>query len=748
MNVLTGPLLYVPSGRDVQSEAVTGIPEMAAAVATATGATGIAPVPAAVTACRNFLRNDVKRNLLRSVRARLLADRPPPGGKRDMLDVYDQLCGFLVNPGFLDAINALVDHGSYAALTPIGEHIEKHLVLPDTADREAIVEVIDSALVDGVPRAQKNAQSATGVATRLHADRVIAKLDANGRSLASEVSALSDKVASLGTLLQPQPILDLDELAVWTRKTMRALKRRDAVGCAWLVGLLSDPPSSERVIAAIDRWPAELESGSEDLLFAVVRHAEAVGAWDRASFVWQRQAERAAGAARADHYARAAIDAGMAGQEARREAMLALAFDADLSSVRATLEALDPDLAPEAKLEALKSLESDDLPLECLLECHRAREYLVLNRLEDAETHLTKARALSGDEVGVRVAEVNLTIEWARRALRERMASSADKLRAAQSAALDLREELLPMKRYAETVRLLMLAAEVDGFLFDFSAMSQLLRSATPEELDSPEGPGILAGAALRSGDRMLAHAFALARPDDLTCRRVRAALDAEDPDSPRRAEALEDLTTMALAGGEESTLAALARLQGGAIRPQADWDQHVADVLVGDGYENVAVELHVATLLYAERPIAAGMLLDDLPDEAWVAELHVRIMGFRKRRVALADAAEALLRHAPGPKQRLLAAQAFSDAGAAEPARRELATVAHDAAAPPLVRSDAYNSLIGVLVRQQEWKIAQEAIEGWQRVLTENGLWDDRINDARMHVGSGLATLAADRRD
>jgi pentatricopeptide repeat protein len=200
----------------------------------------------------------------------------------------------------------------------------------------------------------------------------------------------------------------------------------------------------------------------------------------------------------------------------------------------------------------------------------------------------------------------------------------------------------------------------------------------------------------------------------------------------------------MALGGGEESTLAALARLQGGAIRPQAEWDPRVADVLVRDGHESVAVGLHVETYLRTDRPIAAWMLLERRPDEAWVAELRVRIMGYRRTIVALVEAAEALLRHSPGAAGRLLAARAFAQAGCLEPARQEFTDIARDPSAPPLLRSDAYNMLVNILGRQRRWDAALDVIEDWQRLANEERLWDDRINAARPHVGSGRAALVA----
>ncbi|MCW2986842.1 MAG: hypothetical protein JWR63_4412 [Conexibacter sp.] len=726
---------------------MSGIPEIATALAVANTA-GVAPAPLVAAAINKFFRSDVKRNLLRTVRARLLADRPEPGNTPSMEDIYDQLCGFLIDPDYRAAMTAYAERGDIAELKAVRAHLERHLKVPDGGDRTEILRLIDSALLDGLAPAQKNAQAATGVAARAGADRVIETVEETAQSAAAQIAEVRADLASLRAGLQPARILDLDELTAWTRKTMKVLSKRDEEGCVWLLTQLGEPPDSHRVPALIDAWPAELRNGSTDLLFAVVRHAEAVGAWDQSSAAWERLAERSEGADRADHYARAAIDAGMAGRPDRRKDMLAASLAADPSCVRAALEDIDESLEAKDKLKALEGLRTDNVPLACLLECHRARELLVLDRLDEAEAHLDKARALSNEEVGVRMAEINLAVQWARRALRKRRPSSAEKLRAAQAAALALRDELLPMRRFDETVRLLMLAAEVDGFLHNFPAMSARLSEATDEELASPDGPAVLADAALRADDRVLAHAFALAGGDEPACRRVRAALVASDPDATDRAEALDELTTMALAGADESTLAALARLQGGAVRPQAAWDPQVADVLIRDGYESVAVGLHVETCLRADRPIAAGVLLEGRPDEAWVAELHLRIMGYRKTIVALADAAEALLRHSPGPIGRLLAARAFAQVGCLERARQEFADVARDPSAPPLLRSDAYNSLVGVLARLEHWQDAQNEIEDWQRLVNEEQLWEDRINKARPRVGSGLATFAATERD
>ena len=678
---------------------------------------------------------------MRDVRRRLLADRPAPGDAKSLQSVYDQLCFMLVNPEFLRAVNDVLDHGLYAGLDVIQARLTSDLRPPTGADREELVALIVDTLQRYVGRAQRDDKSAIDVATAFHGDRVLARADDRFDELETQIQGRADDLRDdldrlTGRLAGPR-LLDLGDLPTWTQKAMRELSRTDPDGYEWLLAQTGEPQDSARVERLVDDWPDRLANGSAILLQAVARQAESAALWTRAAEVWKRLGRRYIGEQAADHLVRAAIDLGVGGDQDGRLALLEAARDEDSACVRLQLEELDQRSSPQEQLEALAGLHSDDTSVGALIACQRAMACLLIVDLRAAERHLKEAELLDHDALYVRSTRVNLTIQQARVALRSDRPFEMAKLRAAQSEARSLRDELLGMGRYEESMRLLMLAAEVDGLLHDPRRMRELLREARSDELRAPEAAEVLGDAALRAGDDRLALRFVDdVAPETEGIRRIRLTATTQTAASESRLRAVDELEAMALAGGSEDTLAALARLQACFPPVSAAWSAEVEAVLLNDGYRSVAVGLHAMSLCARGRAIDAEALLAGLLDEVWVAELRVRVAGARGAHGSLRDAAARLMLHAPHASARLLAGRAFTEGGDLPQALQTFLGVANDLSAPPAVRADAFHELLRTSIRADEWDVATRSLESWQQLSAGHlSRPDPRINAWQVRV-------------
>lgn len=329
---------------------------------------------------------------------------------------------------------------------------------------------------------------------------------------------------------------------------------------------MGDPAEPERVESVIAGWPGELAGGSAELVMAIARQAERLGCWSSASSAWERLARRYEGPPLADHLARAAIDAGVAGDLDRREELLNAAEAEHPSGVRARLERLDDHAEPEEQLAELAQLQTDDEPLASLIAAHMARASMLIPDLKSAEAHLQEAARLEPGSVTVRTMQVNLRVQRARLALRDDRDFSLIEARQAAEEALELRQSLLSMRRFEESGRLLMLAADVHAVQRDPRSAAQVLAAATEDEIRAPDGAEVLGDAALRTGDHHLALRFTEnVRPND-GVRRIRATAKV-DVGGRDRIEGLTVLEELALEGGPRSG-AGGARQAGGVPSP------------------------------------------------------------------------------------------------------------------------------------------------------------------------------------
>lgn len=160
------------------------IPELVDLLAPYTAVAGVGLAPAVKRALEVFWRHDVARNAMREVHSELLIRRPAPGDSKSLDDIYKSLCAQLVNPTFMAAVEDLLV-GRGAAVPRIREHLQSHLAIPPTAEREQIVTAILDALMRHVGRAQRDVQAAVDVVVGLSTDRILDAVREVGSQLGS-----------------------------------------------------------------------------------------------------------------------------------------------------------------------------------------------------------------------------------------------------------------------------------------------------------------------------------------------------------------------------------------------------------------------------------------------------------------------------------------------------------------------------------------------------------------------------------
>lgn len=523
-----------------------------------------------------------------------------------------------------------------------------------------------------------------------------------------------ERAGSEGPMVIHQPLL-LEDVGAWQRKATAALVRVDQEALGWLQERIGSPPERSRVVALIEEWPTRLREGPVELANLLVREAEGLAIWPEAATAWERLAVDGGSERRADLLARAAIDAGIGGEPERRGRLLVKAEEFDPLCVRARLERLDDSLPPEEQLEYLAGLKTDDPSLASLIAARRALAYLQATDLPGAEAEIERAQELEPDSMAVQIARVNLDLQAARVALAGDRPFVIARVLATFEKALELRERLVSMGRWEESGRLLMMAADARSLLRDLDGAREVLERALPEEILAPGGAAVLGDAALRSSAPQLALRFVeRAEPDD-GLRRIAATARA-DLGGGGRAEALAELERLALGGGEEAESAAVARLVLCLPPVSAAWNEEMAEIVARGTFGRYAKSLR-AMELASRDPAAAQTAAADLPEEAWAAEVRLRVAGIVDDQEQMVTAAREFLGYSPDGMGRLLAAQALARAEEFERAGEIAHAVARDPNCPAIVRSDAFHIAMKTLADRDLWSRAERTWNEWRNL-------------------------------
>jgi hypothetical protein len=548
--------------------------------------------------------------------------------------------------------------------------------------------------------------------------------------------------AGVGTGMRA-PLL-AEDVGRWQRKAWRALEETDPAALDWLVGRVGSPAKPARIEELVVGWPAHLQDEPRELAVLLVREAEATAMWKVAGFGWERiAAGEKEDSTRADFLARSAIDLGVGGNPEERERLLAEAEAIDPDCIRARMARIDDGLRPNEQLAYLRALETDDPTLASMLACRRALAYLQDSDLPGAEAQAKIAEELDPDSLTVQVVRINVDLQEARVALASDRAFLVPRVLSIHERALELRERLVAMGRYEESVRLVMMAADARSLLRDTDGARATLEEALPEEIAADQGAAVLGDAALRSGGPKLALRLVEgAHPDD-GIRRISACARA-DLGGPGEHDALAELEALALGGGEEAEAAAISRLILCMSPNMAAWNEEVAAVA-----ESGDLERHVKTLrtlnLAGSNPDAALAMASDLPSEAWAAEVRLRAAGIAEDDDAMSAAAKEFLGFSPDGAGRLLAAQAFGRTGDLERAGDLSGAVARDPNTPASIRSDGFHVLMKTLADREEWPAAELTWAEWRDFAFRElpilegrvSAWQVRVLHNRRRVGA-----------
>jgi hypothetical protein len=518
--------------------------------------------------------------------------------------------------------------------------------------------------------------------------------------------------AAAGTVVRA-PLL-AEDVGHWQRKAWRALEEADPAALDWLIECLGSPAEGAKIEAVIAEWPRRLREGPRELPVLLVREAEAAAMWEAAAAGWKRIADaEKENQTRADFLARAAIDASVGGDPEGRERLLGEAEAVDSNCVRAKMARIDDDLKPSEQLAYLAPLETDDPALAAMLACRRALAHLQDSDLAAAERETKSAEQLDPASLGVQVVRINLDLQEARVALAADRPFLVARVLSIHERALELREQLVAMGRFEESVRLLMMAADARSLLRDREGARSTLEEALPREISTDQGAAVLGDAALRSGDPKLALRFVDgAKPDD-GIKRISASARA-DLGGPGEAKALAELEALALGGGEEAEAAAISRLILTMVPNRAPWSEKVATVAEGGEHDRHVKVLRTLNLA-ASDPDAGLEMARSLPSEPWAAEVRLRVAGIAADNQAMSVAAREFLSFSPDGAGRLLAAQGLAQAGDLERAGEVSGSVARDPNTPAHIRSDGFHIFMKTLADRDAWSMAERTWEEWR---------------------------------
>jgi hypothetical protein len=535
----------------------------------------------------------------------------------------------------------------------------------------------------------------------------------------------------------PGPLL-VEDVPGWQRKAIKALANADKEGLAWLVSAIGEPPDAECIQRVVSARPDELVTGTPELLTAIARQAEAKGLWSAGADIWELRADRSAGQERADLYVRAAIDAGVGGAVEREAGLLERAREIDPSCPRLRLAELDDSLSPDEQIAYLEELSTDDAPLASLIASQRALAYLLLLDVESAEGAAAEAVALEADSVASRVVSINVGIQKGRLALIGDRPFLRSDVEGAMERALALREELLPMRRWEESARLLMLAADAPLLLRDPGRARALLELATEEELTfAPLGAEVLADAAIRANAPDLGLRFAEAAPartDAIQRIRATALLDSNGPD---RDEALSTLEGLAEGDGPEAEMAAAARLIACLSPTDAPWHDPSGRRLEGGPHDGFVKRMRVQVALKSD-PAEAWRLAEDLPDEAWGAQIRLEVAGYRQDKGRLVGVADDFAWFGPDAHGELQIARALADGGEKARGAQTAFRVTRDLNAPARVRSDAHELRLKILADLGDWETARTGWTEWSEMnFGELNGDDDRVSAWQVRIAA-----------
>lgn len=521
------------------------------------------------------------------------------------------------------------------------------------------------------------------------------------------------------------------------RKELRELAREDQELFAKLEDRIGNPPQPNAVVNVVEERPAWLSAENPRPWRILAHLAEKAGEWATATAAWREAAARVDDPyERAGVLVAAAATAGVGGDKTLHDQLLDEARELAPDHPRVRVQEVDQSLGGTERLDALEGVESDDPPVAALIACHRALAHLLLGEVGQARTYFDAARALNPRSAIVRMVGVNVTVQQARVDVTAHRRIDYPELKRALEEATSLLGDLREERRVEESVRVLMLAADILSMIDERKRARQLLSTATPEELATRDAGEVLGDAAIRALGWEDAIKFTEGAPSTPTVERIRACARAEIGSPRERDQAIATLEQLVSARGAEAPLAALFRLGLVTDKRSAAWSDEAAALLRAEGFESAADTAEAFFLDRIQRDhAAASQLLDAHGHETWALVAKLRLAGMRNDHDVMAETANALLDLGPAQDVVIEAARAVALTGDRERARQLLIGVAHDQGCPPAIRANAYAHLIPLVADMNDWEEAHKLHQEWIAVRPTDDRafpWAPRIANRR----------------
>jgi hypothetical protein len=427
-----------------------------------------------------------------------------------------------------------------------------------------------------------------------------------GRAAEATQSGVEAQVATalqdvVGRLAPRVVVVTLDWAPEALRNLLASLAVEDEQTFLRLRELVGDPPNTDVVLANIATPAAWLADSTARVWKAMALLAEQQAEWRAASRAWELAASRddddvtAAGA-----FVSAAASGSVAGDLDDYTRLLDLARNRYADHARLRLEEVR-DLPAQEVLDALATVEPSEPVEVALVAGQRALAALMLPDLELAQRFVDSAMEAAPTSVVARSVAINLAVQRARLKVVDGRSQEASVLRQAHRDALSLRDDLLRQRRWEESGRVLMLAADALTVQGEYQDAREVLMQAAPDELAARGIADVLGNAALRAlGPREALRLTKDASPAD-GIRRIRATATLEAGAPPaERTKARDELDDLVMGGGEEAPEAAFARLFDAMER--GGWSDAAEACLKATGHERPALSFGPSTSDIATR--------------------------------------------------------------------------------------------------------------------------------------------------
>jgi hypothetical protein len=479
------------------------------------------------------------------------------------------------------------------------------------------------------------------------------------------------------------------------------------------------PPDGGEIAELVTAPPPWLADGDWRLWRLVALIAEKAGAWRAARDAWKGAAAREPD----DPVAllcSAAACAGIEEDRGSKEKLLDRARSIDPTHPRIALAEIDQGAPGPERIDLLSRIEARDDDTRIHLAAHRALAALLVPDLDLAAEELEVLTGLAPDGATTQAVAINLTVQRGRIMRVAGMPLDANGLAEAGDKALRLRDALLEQKRFEESGRLLMLAADSAALMDERTRAADLIREADPAELAAPEIREVLASAAAgRALDFRLGLELIEPAPDSPEKRLIEAECLEEVGTPDQREAALRTLEEIVSEGGSHAAEAAFVRLAatlGG--RPTA-WSKPAADFLCQNGHERAAVTVEVFYVIRRHSDYArAEELLKPHMSELWAKAAWLRMEITRGNWPKMKDAADVVMESGPSQSLRLDAGRAYARSRNHGRAKEVLIALGRDGNAAVAQRSEAYRLLMMVVGDElQEWRLAGKLHREWVEI-------------------------------